>query len=44
MVSVNEQSLPILDVKHGPIKNKKMHLTVVLDPVPCSKIIFLRNI
>lgn len=43
MVSVNEQSSPILDVEHGPVRSKEMRLTV-LDLVALLYIILLRNI
>lgn len=32
MVSVNEQSSPILDVEHGPARSEELCLTVVLGP------------
>lgn len=44
MVSVNEQSSPILDVEHGPARSKEMRLTVVLDPAEYSDFeIFLQQ-
>lgn len=45
MVSVNEQSSPILDVEHGPARSKEMRLTVVGIPRDSAlRQYFLRNI